>query len=115
MNTAELWENENAVTDLGLDVPEWIEQDISPYDIAAIVQGGCASGAYMPAVTYHQALATMSESGDDVMDFIEQTMGELPSPPDSVSWSGLAVFYLSVAVELWAAHAESELEELDDD
>lgn len=52
-----LWNNEEPVADLGIEVPRWIDQDISPNDIAAICQGGCASGAYMPAVTYYQALA----------------------------------------------------------
>jgi len=33
-------------------IPQWIEQDITPSTVAAILQGGCESGAYMPAVTY---------------------------------------------------------------
>jgi hypothetical protein len=51
--------------------PEWITQALSPYDIAAINQGGCASGAYMPAVTYHAAALTMSDHGDDVLQYIQ--------------------------------------------
>ena len=85
-------------------VPQWINQDISPADIAAINQGGCESGAYMPAVSYYQARETMSEHGDDVTDYLIDHLGELPTPDDSVDdWSRLAVFYLSQAVELWAA------------
>ena len=42
----------NEIDGLDIDVPGWIDQDITPADVAAIVQGGCASGAYMPAVTY---------------------------------------------------------------
>lgn len=90
--------------------PLWITQPLTPADIAAINQGGCASGAYMPAVTYSQAMDTMAEHGDDVLEYIESSLGELPSPPHGISWSGMAVFYLSAAVELYA----SELEHLAD-
>ena len=108
---ADLWNYDTPVTDLDIDVPEWIEQDITCYDVAAILQGGCASGAYMPAVTYHEASKTMAEHGDDALDYILSHMGDLPNPPYDVSWSGLAVFYLSYAVELWASSVEDSIEE----
>jgi hypothetical protein len=82
--------------------PDWITQELDLADIQAIQQGGCASGAYMPAVTYYQANKTMAEYGDDVLGYIESELGELPQPDKGESWSGLAVFYLSCAVELWA-------------
>lgn len=104
-----LWNNETPVTQYDLNVPAWIEQDISPCDIAAIIQDGCASDAYMPAVTYWSANKTMAEHGDDVLQFIQDTYGELPKPNDDESWSGMAVFYLSIAVELWASSIENEL------
>lgn len=104
----ELYEYEHPIASLGIEVPAWIEQDITGCDVADICQGGCASGAYMPAVTYRQALATMSEHGDDVLQFIEDSMGELPAAPEGVSWSGLAVYYLSGAVELWASSIADE-------
>jgi hypothetical protein len=114
MTNEEIWNCETPVADLlGERIPEWIEQDISPYDIAAIVQGGCASGAYMPAVTYHRAAAIMAEHGDDVLDYITQSTGHLPLAPADTSWSGLACFYLSCAVELWASGIHRELEELE--
>lgn len=83
------------------DQPEWITDPLDIADIQAIQQGGCASGAYMPAVTYHKALQTMSEYGDDVLEYIENNYGEIPQPGKGESWSSLAVFYLSMAVELW--------------
>jgi hypothetical protein len=104
----ELYNFDQPITELDIDVPAWVAQDITGADVAAICEGGCASGAYMPAVTYHQAAQTMSEHGDDVLQFIEDSLGELPAPPDSVSWSGLAVHYLSCAVELWAASIVDE-------
>lgn len=115
-NTAEkqvydIWNDETELTDYGITVPEYIEQDIAAQDIAAIVQGGCASGAYMPAVIYHQAIETMSKHGNDVLQFIQDSCGELPPPKRDESWSGIAVYYLSIAVELWASQIESELKE----
>jgi len=113
-----LWNNDDPITNLGIEVPRWIEQDITPYDVAAILQGGCASGAYMPAVTYYDAANTMSEYGDTVMDFIEDALGCLEWPECDTSWSGLACHFLSVAVELWCSGVEDEiieaLEELED-
>lgn len=112
----DLWNDNEPIGDRvpSVDVPAWIDDDISPADVAAIVQGGCSSGAYMPAVTYHRALATMAEHGDDVLQFIEDCWGELPNPPKGASWSGLACFYLSTAVEVWAAIMAGELEALEE-
>ncbi len=114
----DLWNDDQPISDRfdGIDVPAWIECDdafISPRDVAAIVQGGCASGAYMPAVTYHQAAETMAKHGDDVLDFIAGRLGELPMPSSDVSWPGMACHFLSIAVELWASEAASILESSD--
>lgn len=108
MENSILWNEDTAVTEFEINVPAWINQDITAYDVAAIVQGGCASGAYMPAVTYHTANDTMAEHGDDVLEYIENTLGELPNV-DGESWKGMAVKYLSAAVELWCGSIEDEL------
>jgi hypothetical protein len=86
-----------------LKLPEWISADLSPNDIAAVNQGGCDSGAYMPACEYHTANMTMACHGDDVLQYLEDVTGELPTPPQDICWSGLACFYLSKAVELFCA------------
>tara|TARA_Y100001973_G_C5018346_1_gene241885 strand:+ start:204 stop:578 length:375 start_codon:yes stop_codon:yes gene_type:complete len=107
-----LWNYDEPIKDLpGVDVPDWIEQDITGSTVQAIVQGGCSSGAYMPAVTYYDARKTMSEHGDEVLQYVENHWGELPSPQTGESWSGIAVFYLSMAVECWANAIASELED----
>ncbi len=94
--------------------PAWVESAYTTVDdIRAIQQGGCASGAYMPAVTYYDAARTMSTYGDDVLEYIQDCLGELPRPPDDISWSGLACHYLSAAVEMWAS--TFDLEEIDDE
>lgn len=114
MNTDQMWNEDQPVSKFDIDVPRWIDQDITTADVAAIVEGGCASGAYMPAVTYHQALATMNEHGDNVFQYIEDIYGEIPQPSadsDTISWASLACWYMSVAVETWAAGAYSMLED----
>ena len=105
---ADLWQ-EVELRELGVDVPDWIEKDIMVSDVAAILQGGCASGAYMPAVTYYDAAQTMARHGDDVLQHIQDALGELPKPSDEESWGGMACFYLSLAVELWAGSVEDEV------
>lgn len=97
------------LTTLNIDIPAWIDQDLDTSQVEAILEGGCASGAYMPAVTYHQAIKTMSEHGDDVLQYIEDTYGELPAAPQGTSWSGMACHHLSMAVELWANATQDEI------
>lgn len=111
MNESQMWEDEKPITKHGIEVPDWIDQDISPSTVAAICQGGCSSGAYMPAVTYHQAAQTMNEHGDDVLEHIEDQTGETLTLQRGMSWSQLACYYLSIAVELWASGAYDQLEE----
>lgn len=97
-------------SELGIEIPTWIEQDITTHTIAAIIQSGCESGVYMPAVTYHKALATMGKHGNDVLDYITEQVGtDYKRPPKSKTWEGMAVWYLSMAVELWAGAVEDEI------
>ena len=112
MTPEEMWNDETPVSEHGLKVPEWIESDIAANTIAAICHGGCESGAYMPAVTYHQATETMNTHGDEVLEYVVHNWGELPEHTQELSWDGRAVFYLSCAVELWAEQATYELEEV---
>ena len=95
--------------------PTWIIHPLSPADIAAVIQGGCDSGAYMPACEYQTANKTMSEHGDDVLQYLEDMTDELPTPPSDISWSQLACFYLSRAVELFCAIHEDQADWEDDE
>jgi len=100
------------ISDLEIDVPLWIEQDIEIDDIEAILQGGCSSGAYMPAVTYKTALKTMNDHGDEILDYIENSGLEI-SGADLLgqgSWAGMACYIVSIAVELWASQTQNEIE-----
>ena len=51
----------------------------------------------------------LSDYDDPITSYIENAMGEIPQPQNATSWSGMAVFYLSVAVELWASDIEQML------
>jgi hypothetical protein len=113
----DLWNEERPISKVAgsIEIPVWIEADISPYQVAAIIQGGCSSGAYMPAVTYHAAIDTMGEHGAAIYDYLEGVLGELPKPSgaDAESWAGSACFYVSCAVECWAMDAGNALSEID--
>lgn len=86
------------------DQPDWLLEMGGINDVAellAIKQDGCASGAFMPAVTYHTALEIMGGHGGDVLDYLDNVLGEIPAPKKGESWHGMAAFYLSIAVEEW--------------
>lgn len=113
-----LWNDETELRELGIKVPAWIEQDLTCYDIAGICQGGCESGAYMPAVIYHKAVDTMAEHGEEIFDVIEQVCGTNDAldilkrgTSRPASWQGMAVAFVSFAVESWAQGVYAELVE----
>lgn len=108
----DLWNDEEPIADRfdGVDVPAWISDDISPYDVAAICQGGCASGAYMPAVTYFDARKTMMEHGDDVLDYLADIDAEY-TVDTTKGFSQMMCDLLSTAVEFWAFNAQSVIED----
>lgn len=106
-----LYANEDREASDFVDVPRWIEQDIDAGTIAAIIQGGCDSGSYMPAVTYHTALRTMNERGEEVLEYLDYVYGEVPNIPDGIGWAGLACYFLSAAVEVWAYTVADEIAE----
>lgn len=89
--------------DLDIEVPEWIEQDITLSDVESIQYGGCASGAYMPAVTYHSALKTMNDFGDEILEYLSDTGIDFNGGDIlQMSWAGMACHFVSMAVEVWA-------------
>ena len=95
------------------DIPEWMEyaeelynginSTVSFCEVMAIRQGGCASAPFMPAVTFSVAVKVMSRYGDDILTYIEDILGDVPDIPQELTWGGIASFFLSSAVELWAA------------
>lgn len=97
---------------VGPEVPAWIEQDITGFDVRAICQGGCVSGAYMPAVIYFEAKQTMAQHGDDIVDFIVERLGPQGLNTEADSFGGMCCDLVSTAVELWAFEVEQCLDEL---
>lgn len=96
--------SDREVRSLGVEVPAWIERDVTCCTVAAILQGGCDSGAYMPAVTYHQAVATMADHDEAILDYLQGAGYDKSAMPDpfAVGWASLACWFVSTAVELWA-------------
>lgn len=92
--------------------PAWIEDGLTVEDIQAIQEGGCESGAYMPAVTYIKARETMAEHGDDVLEFLEEYEHVSHYVSPGMSWSQIQCNILSAAVEFWAG--QFDLDELED-
>lgn len=100
----ELGEDLRSIVEGLNEQPEWLLEmggidNIS--ELQRIQKCGCASGAYMPAVTYHTTLEIMGKYSDDILDFINDYYGEVPQPKPGTCWSGMAAFYVSIAVEEW--------------
>ena len=55
----------------------------------------------------------MVEHGDDVLAYIEDCFGELPELPESMSYSQMACFYLSTAIECWCNTVSDDLHGVD--
>lgn len=118
METSDLYTFDDVPVSAAADVPEWVEPFVTLADLAAIIEGGCESGAYMPAVVYAKARETMAEHGDDVLDYLDRAHGldECAFVLDSgQSWDGFACRVLSAAVEAWASEAAHEAVEAFDD
>ena len=127
MTEQQMWNDARTIKSLIGKIPDWLDEEhemsiwmkdhgpLTPADVAAINQGGCESGAFMPAVTYWSAKSGMSIWGDEIFAYIEDRLGDVPAPDDKnrQSWGTLACFYVSVAVELWAADTLAALEDID--
>lgn len=95
------------------EIPAWIEQDITVCTVRAICQGGCVSGAYMPAVTYFDAKHTMAEHGEEIFDFITDHLGDSGLDNDCTSFGMKCCAWMSCAVELWALKTLRLIEEFE--
>lgn len=100
--------------------PGWVEPDYFTdlQSLRDLLRGGCASGYYMPAVRYRDALKTMHDSGDAILDWLADmgvNVTELLREGADESWSGLACHVLSAAVETWCADMQYQLETMECD
>ena len=104
-----MWNDERVVA----DVPEYVEEWVTYSTVMAIYQGGCASGSYMPAVKYRDALDTMALHGDEVVDALRDSgcfLEEFFLIDDDTSYAGFACRLLSAAVELWVREVVAQYE-----
>jgi hypothetical protein len=67
-------------------------------ELAAIIDSGCAANAHGSVYS----IKAMAEHGDSVLEYLENQLGEVPSPTMADSWSSMASSYLSMAIECWA-------------
>ena len=89
------------VRDAGLELPDWLDPTITCGQVGGILQGGCESGSYMPAVEYHMAMNTMQSHGEAVLDYLTHYCRIHDVSIRERSWPGLACFFVSKAVEHW--------------
>ena len=97
------------------NAPKWIneESEITVYDLQSIAQGGCESGAYMPAVTYHTALEVMNRHGDDITDSITDLFEDgIKYDIANETWAGFCSKVYSIAVENWVNEQMAIIEAL---
>ena len=92
---------------------------LDDYDIEAVRQGGCASGAYMPAVTYCIAVECMYKFGHEIVEYFDRqgygTWHEaLQLDPQNDTYAGWCVRVVSLAVEHWCWEVDL-CEDEDDD
>ena len=95
------------------EFPAWVSVDHFYYleDLKVVFENGCRSGAYMPAVIYGVAMATMAEHGQDVTDFLSDMYGDDMPEGAPMDWSLLCVDLLSMAVEAWCGQQYNSLQE----
>lgn len=92
------------------EVPVWARgMSWTGWCVKAVAEHGCAGGTYMPAVTYHEALATMLEHGDDIFELLDDGYGGVPVVTEP-SWAAMACRYVSMAVESWAGETLDRIE-----
>lgn len=89
----------------------------SVQELAAIIQGGCVSGAYMPAVTYHTALECMTKHYDSIEEQINSIYGDelaFTFNPANEHFAGFCAKLCACAVESWVGSYADLVECLED-
>ena len=94
----------------GVEIPEWLDQEISLEECLSINESGCGGAAYRPAIIDAEALETMAKHGDEIFEYLIETFGALPEIV-SDSWRQMATDYVSAAVEVWCSQFYEDSEE----
>ena len=77
-------------------------------DLQAIEQGGCESGAYMPAVTYYTAKNIMVEYHSEIENIVSDVVDHFMFNPAIDGFDGFCVEIVSIAVECWVSRFNLE-------
>jgi hypothetical protein len=105
MGMERMWNDEREVREAGVFTPDYVKGGVTFSTVAAIYQGGCESGAYMPAVTYYDARQTMAEHGDEIVDDIRDSGAfdeNYLAIREDEDFSWYCCRMVSAAVEFWA-------------
>jgi len=105
-------------SEVSIETPRWIDGPLDLDTVIAVCEGGCASGAYMPAVEYNKALFAMEKYSNEILDYIENDHGltfrdlalNYAGVKDSGSWMGFTCYILSVAVEYYCRDVVNEIQ-----
>lgn len=81
--------------------PDWVPVPIRLKDLMAVSWWGPEKWAYPPAHNPITAIETMTEHGEKVFDYIYVYYGHVPNFPKGLSWSGIAVHYLCIAINIY--------------
>lgn len=75
-------------------------------ELLSIQNCGTAGNAHK-SVFYYEASQCMNVHGDEVLTYIEESLGQLPDVSGK-GWTEMASVYLSCAVELWCGQFDLE-------
>lgn len=81
-------------------------------ELLSIYEGGCASGAYIPAVTYYTANQCMANAATSVEDELSELDYEITFNPSEDSFSQFASKLCAMAVESYVSKFSDVIEVL---
>jgi hypothetical protein len=114
------WESDHDMKVELYSAPLWVDITLIGEDVSwwfDLAQHGCASGMYMPAVTYHEARDTFKRYGAEMLDFLadqqiewhEAFAREYKDQPADMD--NLSTFICSLCIELLADHVMTACEQ----
>lgn len=91
--------------------PSWLIHEIDLSDVFSIYQGGCASGAFIPAVTYHIAEAWFNTHSEDMLQYVRDNDSNLVFNFNELPFSEFCTRICASAVEYFVFELVNILDE----